>query len=151
MYVFIQYICIGRTWNVVFCILFLFWRTFYFRKKKCGKMRMLNHGNEVGEYTWTQASCDVDFFVCIHEPRMMYIDSTHHFHGKGLFFISEEIQFCNFGLPHLWIVILRVTWVDSLTFLFAPFPFHPSLIPRLLLVGWYDQPGLGFDVILTLV
>lgn len=21
------------------------------KKKKCGKMRMLNHGNEVGEYT----------------------------------------------------------------------------------------------------
>lgn len=25
------------------------------------------------------------FFVCIHDLRVMYIDSTHHFHGKGLF------------------------------------------------------------------
>lgn len=25
------------------------------------------------------------------------------------------------------------------------------LIPESLLVGWFDQPGLGFDVILTLV
>lgn len=92
---------------------------------------MLNHGDEVGEYTWTQASCDVDFFVCIHELRMMYIDSTHHFHGKGLFFILEEKRFCNFGLPHLWILILRVTWVDSLTFLYRPVSLHLSLIPQL--------------------
>lgn len=25
------------------------------------------------------------FFVCIHELKLMYIDYTHHFHGKGLF------------------------------------------------------------------
>lgn len=33
------------------------------------------------------------FFVCIHELRMMYIDYTHHFHGKSLFLILEEIFF----------------------------------------------------------
>lgn len=73
---------------------------------------MLNHGDEVGEYTWTQASCDVDFFfffVYIHKSRMMYIDFTHHFHGIGISFILEEVCFCNFGLPHLWILLLRVT------------------------------------------
>lgn len=33
------------------------------------------------------------FFVCIHEPRMMYINSTHHFHGKGLFLFLKKYVF----------------------------------------------------------
>lgn len=99
---------------------------------------MLNHGDEVGEYTWTQASCDVDFF-CMHT----WSESDVHrfytsFSRQRPFFILAEKRFCNFGLPHLWILILRVTWVDSLTFLSAPFPSHLSLIPQLLLVGWFS-------------
>lgn len=33
------------------------------------------------------------FFVCIHTLRMMYIESTHHFHYIGISFILEEICF----------------------------------------------------------
>lgn len=62
MYLYSIYVLVGhKMWFSAF-LFFLFWRTFYF-KKKCGKTRMLNHGDEVGEYTWTQASCDVDFFL----------------------------------------------------------------------------------------
>lgn len=36
-------------WFSAFCFFFYF--EGHFISKKCGKMRMLNHGDEVGEYT----------------------------------------------------------------------------------------------------
>lgn len=73
MYLYSIYVLVGHK-NVVFCILFFFYFEGHFISKKCGKMRMLNHGDEVGEYTWTQASCDVDFFSCMHT----YIENDVH-------------------------------------------------------------------------
>lgn len=86
-----------------------------------------------GEYTWTQASCDVDFFVCIHKWRMMYIDSTHHFHGIGISFILEEICFCNLDWSPIsvnlyWGWLELISWY--LFFFFCPAPLHLSLIPQ---------------------
>lgn len=79
------------------------------------------------------------FFVCIHKSRMMYIDSTHRFHGIGISFILEEICFCNFGLPHLWILIEGdLSWY--LDFSFCPAPLHLSLIPQLL-TSWLVSPA----------
>lgn len=146
MYLYSIYVLVGhKMWFSAFSFLFYF--EGHFISKKCGKMRMLNHGNEVGEYTWTRASCDVDFFVCIHELRMMYIDSTHHFHGKGLFLFQKKC-FCNFGSPTS---VNPDIEGDLIFFLSFPISLHLSLVPKLVLVGWFDQPRLGFDVILTLV
>lgn len=71
-------------------------------------------------------------FFCMHT----WIENDVHrlytsFSRQRPFFILEEKRFCNFGLPHLWILILRVTWVDSLTFLYRPVSLHLSLIPQL--------------------
>lgn len=78
-------------------------------------------------------------FVCIHELRMVYINYTHRFHCKGLFYLGI-LFFCKGSLTS----VNPYTESDSFFFPFC-------LIPESLVVGWFDQPGLGFDVILTLV
>lgn len=57
----------------------------------------------------------------------MYIDSTHHFHGRGIYFRGLLLLPC--VNPH---------WGRLEPFDLAPF--------SLLLVGWFHQPGLGVDV-----
>lgn len=71
------------------------------------------------------------FFVCIHKWRMMYIDSTHHFHGRLFFKFRKSLL--------LW----SPTSVNPHWGWLEPFDFSPF---SLLLVGWFHQPGLGVDV-----
>ena len=48
MYLYSIYVLVGhKMWFSAFCFYF----EGHFISKKCGKMRMLNHGDEVGEYT----------------------------------------------------------------------------------------------------
>lgn len=125
MYLYSIYVLVGHK-NVVFCILFffLFWRTFYF--KKCGKMRMLNHGDEVGEYTWTQASCDVDFFCMhsyvendVHRVYTSFSRHRHFFYFRGnMFFVIWVSHICE---SSLWGDPSR--YLDFFSFLFLPLHF----------------------------
>lgn len=103
---------------------------------------MLNQGDEVGEYTWTQASCDVDFFsFCMHIWTENDVHRLYASFSWQMPFFWEKM-FCNFWSP---------TSVNPYIEgdLIAP-PFLP-LINKFLLAGWPDQPGLEFDVILTLI
>lgn len=99
--------------------LFSFWRTFLFKKKK-----------------WIYLNTSIlwcgFFFVCIHELKMMYIESTHHCLGKGLLCFRRYVLVT--FVSRICESLLRVTWVHSLIFILTL-----RLIPQL--ASWLVSPA----------
>lgn len=100
---------------------------------------MLNHGDEDGEYTWTQASCDVDFFCMytwtendVHRlyPSFSWQKPFFNFR-RNIFFVTLVSRICE---------SLYWGWLELIARLFFyPVSFHLSLIPWL--TSWLAWPA----------
>lgn len=98
---------------------------------------MLNHGDEVDEYTWTQASCDMDFF-CMHTWIQ---NDVHRFYTS----FSRQRPFFYFRWNTFVTLVSRICeslywgWLELIAWFFFYFP--PSVYHSSTLSSWLVWPA----------